>query len=129
MILIVFDKSYYIFFSFFSDPDDDFPCDECEHVETNKFKLKLHMKRKHLKPVVTYNYPRTCDQCDHIANSKSNLWYHMRSKHIGEKYPCDQCEYSTPQLSSLKVHIQSKHEGKQYLCDECDYISTFLTGI
>ena len=87
------------------------------------------MKRKHLKPVETNNYPRTCDQCDHIANSKSNLWYHMRSKHIGEKYPCDQCEYSTPQLSSLKVHMQSKHEGKKFLCDECDYISTFLTGI
>lgn len=96
---------------------DTFYCDLCDYFCHVKYRIGLHMRKKHLK-TVHYN----CEYCSRTYQDGHSLKFHISSKHTG-KYPhnCTECSMGFMSAHRLSFHMAKHSDVRLFNCDICGY--------
>ena len=87
-----------------------FKCNDCESSFCNKYNLKAHVERKHLK--ISFK-KLSCTDCDAKFERKWHLELHMNTVHLNTKpYNCESCDKSFSIKAYLKHHVSIVHSEK-----------------
>ena len=91
-------------------------CKKCGKRSTNRFTIKEHIGRIHLK-----RRPYICSQCGKSFLTRKMLNGHCRI-HTGEKpYSCHSCGWAFSNFSTLNSHKLTHLEVKPFKCTKCDH--------
>ncbi|XP_071532705.1 uncharacterized protein [Panulirus ornatus] len=94
--------------------NEQFLCEICNKVLTDKRNLVIHMK-SHMGETKT-----TCEICGKQFNRKSYLWTHMRVHTNQRPYGCNYCSKWFKQYSTWKNHERTHTGEKPYKCFICE---------
>ena len=86
-----------------------YKCKECESSFANKYYLKHHVNRVHLKIKPLKKF--LCDECEEPFEQKQYLDHHMNRIHLKVKpYECNFCQKAFFIKGHLKTHLKRYHE-------------------
>ncbi|XP_050718391.1 uncharacterized protein LOC126999693 isoform X2 [Eriocheir sinensis] len=93
--------------------DEQFFCEICSKILTDKKNLIIHMK-SHMGQTKA-----KCKVCGKEFNRKSYLWTHMRTHTDHRPYKCNYCNKAFAQYSTRKNHERTHTGEKPYKCHIC----------
>ena len=86
-----------------------FPCDQCDHVATQKSNLERHREFIHNYEIASFY---ECDECKLKYTTNHALKQHNLSKHSSVRVKCDKCDYITSYKENLRNHKKAQHSGQ-----------------
>ena len=94
--------------------EEEFKCNQCTYVTTQRKYLNDHIKVKHdkIKDI-------KCPSCTHVCGTRKTLNKHMNRHH--KKVNCDMCGYECVNALHLKKHMKAHDNVKDNLCPSCPY--------
>lgn len=90
------------------------PCNICNKLFSNKYKLQRHINSVHLRL-----YTHICPICGKLLLDETGLQRHISSHSDLKPYKCDQCTLAFKIKADLTVHLRVHTGERPYECTVC----------